>query len=628
MSAKDQFSLIIQRCIDTPDQVTSEIQFDPDAFERSALDDDAISVTSAALFQIGTMAFLLFDAQGKRLDVDAPDWIPRLRNFDEIVTRASRVSFNGRLMSMMDQRGKRLHILWAPLAETANWNLPTNIRSAIQSSAADKVALVAGGVLNEGPLETAVRGFGLSNLQQRAVVAVIRTGNGPAAAARLGITHGTVRSALVQAARKIGQPNTPALVRTVVAAAFGIFPEDVNSSTLLTEMLQITPRQAQIALLISTGASREEAAAALRVSAAVVRKELEFIYANLQVQTAAELSRLIVEVQALRAFARATNGTPGFLDPTIEPARFAMRPNGCEMIGWSDYGPSSGRPVLVVHSNWACRAVPRELLLALQKGGWRPISIDRPGFGATHLGRSTPEDPFSQAVDDTLQIMDQQQIGTVAVVARAGTHFVQTLKAAAPERVGAVVLVSPTLHTDARSKRTGIMGALSEAFKSPRLTERFFRMICAQITLERIEQLTRAVVKGTAVDEALCTDPQFIRDRFRAVRPFAAGNLMGGIYEQGIISRGGFDFPELVVSDWTILQGDADNHNRIEDVRDFWKKLFPKAPIICVPGGGRFLTSSHAALVEKHLQLMFEVSAGIGLAAKDGADLKTELLPV
>lgn len=603
MAAKDRFSSIIQRLLETPEQVTAEIQFDREAFERSAFDDE-MSVPGTALFQIGAMAFLLFDAQGRRLDLEAPDWVPRLQSFDEIAVRASRVSFNGRLMSMLDQNGKLLHILWAPLAETTSWNLPTHVRSAIKSTAADKIVLVAGGVLDEGPLETAARGFGLSNLEQRVVVAVIRTGNGPAAATRLGITHGTVRQALVQAARRIGQPNTPALVRTVVAAAFGIFPEDVNSSTLLTEMLQITPRQARIALLISSGASREETAAALLISPAVVRKELEFIYANLQVQSAAELSRLIVEVQALRAFARATNGTPGFLDPTIEPARFAIRPNGNEIIGWSDYGPSSGRPVLVVHSNWSCRAVPRELLRALQKGGWRPISIDRPGFGATHLGRSTAEDPFSQAVEDTLQIMDQQQIDTVAVVARAGSHFVQMLKAAAPDRVGAVVLVSPTLHTNASSKRAGIMGAMKEAFKSPRLTEIFFRMISAQITLERMEQLTRAVVKGTPADEALCADPQFIRDRFRAVRPFAAGNLMGGIYEQGIISRGGFDFPELDVSDWTILQGDADNHNSFEDVRDFWQKILPRAPVICVPGGGRFLTTSHAALIEQHLQLM------------------------
>ena len=602
MSPKARFSSILQRLIDAPDEATAEIQLNLSAFEQAALQEQALSMTNAALFQVGAMAFLLFDAKGNRMPMESPDWVPDIRHFDEIVSRASRVSGNGRLMSLFANGGKLLHFLWSPIAETANWNLPQHVRAALESASADRLVLVAGGAADEGPLENAVRGFGLTSLEQRAVVAVVITGSGRAAAARLGIAHGTVRAALVQAARRIGQPNMPALVRTVVAAAFGIFPEDANSAALLTEMLQITPRQAQLALLISTGASREEAAVATGVSAAVVKKELEFVYANLQVQTAAELSRLIVEVQALRAFARAIDGTPGFLDPAIEPARFAIRPNGFEMIGWSDYGPASGRPVLVVHSNWSCRAVPRELLLALQKGGWRPIAIDRPGFGATHLGRSTAQDPFSPAIDDTLQIMDQLRIDRIAVVARAGTHFVQMLKAAVPQRIGAVVLVSPTLHTNASTSRSGIMGTMKEVFQSPRLIEMFFRLICTQMTLDRMELLTRAVVKGTAVDEALCANRQFIRDRFRAVRPFAAGNLMGGIYEQGIISHGGFAFPDLDVSDWTILQGDADSHNSFDDVATCWNALLPGTPVVRVPGGGRFLTSSHAALVEAQLR--------------------------
>ncbi len=601
--AKDgRFASVFQRLLDAPDAATAEIRSDPGRFEKHLLEAEYGAVPNAPLFQIGAMAFLLFDAEGRRLPLEAPGWVPAVQHFGELEQRAARVSPDGRLMSLPGSADAPIHILWAPVGETDHWNLPQLVRTAARSAPVARVALVAGGAADEGLLETAVRGFGLSTLEQRAVLAVVRTGNGRAAAARIGLTHGTVRAALVQAARRMGQPNMPAVVRTVVAAAFGIFPEDASSSTLLTEMLQLTSRQAQLALLVATGTSREDAALALGVSPAVVKKELEFIYAGLQVQSAAELSRLIVEVQALRAFARAADGTPGFLNPVIEPARFAIRPNGRELIGWSDYGPASGRPVLVVHSNWSCRAVPRELLQALQKSGWRPISIDRPGFGATHLGRSTAQDPFTPAVEDALQVMDQLQIGKIAVVARAGTHFVQMLKAAAPTRVGPVVLVSPTLPTSASERRSGIMGTMKEVFQSPRLTELFFRVICAQLTVERIEMLTRAVVKGTEADEALCENPQFIRDRFRAVRPFAAGNLLGGIYEQGIISRGGFAFPDIEVSDWTILQGDADNHNSLEDVERFWGRILPGTPVVRVRGGGRFVTSSHAEMVAEHLQ--------------------------
>src|SRR5690606_31304293 len=111
---------------------------------------------------------------------------------------------------------------------------------------------------------------------------------------------------------------------------------------------------------------------------------------------------------------------------------------------WSDYGPASGRPVLIVHSNWSCRFVPRVFAGELQRRGWRPIAIDRPGFGGTSIGSASVENPFDQAVADTLQVLDAARVGTVPVVARCGAQFVHALKVAAPDRVGPVVLVSPT----------------------------------------------------------------------------------------------------------------------------------------------------------------------------------------
>ncbi len=602
MERSSRFSVLFQRLLDAPEQALAEIQTNPAGFEEQVLAQaDTSGPLNAGLFQMGAVGYLLFAPDGTRLRLEAPDWVPAARSFAELETAAIARSPTGRLIALPGTDGRRLHLLWAPISEAMAWNLPERVRLAAEDSAA-RIALVAGGALDQGSLENAVRSFGLPDLEGRVVAAVVRTGSSRKAAANLGIAYATVRAALSQAARRMGQPNMPAVVRTVVAAAFGIFPGDAHGPALLADMLQLTLRQAQIALLVANGVSREDTAHAVGASPAVAKKELELIYATLGIASAAELSRLIVEVQALSILARATDGGPGFLDPAIEPARFTVRPNGREIIGWSDYGPASGRPVLIVHSNWACRAAPRDLVRELQRNGYRPMAIDRPGFGATHIGRSSAEDPFAQAVDDTHQIMDQLRLDQISVVARAGTHFVHMLKARAPGRVGSVVLVSPTLKTSDSHQRSGIMGTMKEVFQSPRLIELFFRLISAQLTFSRTEQITRAVVKGTAVDEALCDDPQFIRDRFRAVRPFASGNLIGGVYEQRIISHGGFIFPPINVQDWTIIQGDADSHNSFDDVVSHWGRLLPGTPIVRVPGGGRFLTSSHPALIVAQLR--------------------------
>jgi pimeloyl-ACP methyl ester carboxylesterase/DNA-binding CsgD family transcriptional regulator len=601
MVRDSKFSAVVQRLIDSPEEATSTIRADLATFEQQVVaEEPGHPMFNAALFQMGAIGFLLFAKGGERVKLETAAWVPKVPSFASLEAAATRRSPDGRLMAIASEDGALLHMLWAPVTEALEWNLPPAVRRAIDEGA-DRIALMAGVAIGEGPLDSAVRGFGLPDLERKVVSAVVRTGSSRAAATMLRLSYATVRTALAQAARRMGQPNMPAVVRTVVAAAFGIFPADAGGATLLSDMLQLTPRQAQIALLVGGGVSREQVADAVGASTSVVKKDLELIFASLGVASAAELARLIVEVQALSILARATDGAPGFLDPGIEPARYAIRPNGRESIGWSDYGPGSGRPVLVVHSNWACRAVPRELLRELQARGFRPISIDRPGFGATHLGSSTPEDPFSQAVDDALQILDQLRIDEICVVARAGTHFVQMLKARAPGRVGRVVLVAPTLPTSVSTRRVGIMGTMKEAFQSPRVTEIFFRVICAQLSLARIDQLTRALVKGTAADEALCEDPQFMRDRFRAVRPFASGNFLGGIYEQRIISHGGFAFPPLDVADWIVVQGDSDSHNSFEDVAAHWGRLLPGTPIVRVQGGGRFMTSSHPGLIAEQL---------------------------
>ncbi|WP_310473927.1 alpha/beta hydrolase [Sandarakinorhabdus sp.] len=611
MNPDARFAPAFQQLIDAPAQSLADLQVDPAGFaERTLAGEQQQLVANSALFDERMLAFLLFDAAGHRVPFETQAWAPAAADFAALVKNAIQRSSNPRLMALEqageqtgEQAGGRtLHLVWAPLAETAGWNLPSRLRALIEKCGSGRLVLMTGGG-DEGPIDAAARGFNLTDLERRIVAAVVRTGSARDAAQQIGVTYGTARDALADAARKMRQPNMPAMVHTIVAAAFGIFPDQTDSAELLSDMLQLTKRQAQIALLVATGLSREETARAIGASAAVVKKELAVLFAHLGLSSAAELARLIVEVQALRIFTRSTDSAPGFLDPVIEPARIAVRPGGRESIAWSDYGPASGLPVLVVHSNWACRAVPRPLVRALHAKGFRPIAVDRAGFGATHPGRLSAQDPYSQSIDDLLQILDMMGIERTAVVARCGAQFVHMLKAHAPDRVGPVVLVSPTPQTSAECRRNGVAGAIKEAFyRSPALIELFFRVVSAQMTIERIENLTRSIVKGSACDEALCENAEFIRDRFRACRPFAAGNLAGAICEERVISHGGFDFPSIAVDDWCVVQGDDDIHNGVADVERHWRPILPNSPFLRIEGGGRFLTSSHPEAIVNVLE--------------------------
>lgn len=602
MARQGDFAPIFQRLIDEPAASLKALREDAEAFEKAIIsEEDGQHLARAAIPYRGFLGFMLFDGKGNRFELDEPDWVPNFPTFEAMMQEADIRSGDGRLICLPTGSDRLIFALWAPFGETNRWNLPANVRAAGESRAKCRIVLVAGG--GGGPIDTAASAFGLNNLQQRVVAAVVRSGNVRDAAKVLGISYSTARETMGAAARRLSLPNTPAVVKAVVSAAFGVLPGDFDGANLLIDMLRITPRQAQVALLISSGLAREEVAVAVGTSPSVVKKEMELLFANFGVQSAAELSRLIVEVQALRLFARSIDAAPGFLDAAIEPSRFAVRPNTMETIGWSDYGPASGKPVLVVHSNWSCRAVCRSLLVELQQRGWRPIAIDRPGFGSTQLGRSTREDPFTQAVADVLQVLDSNRIQRIPIIAKCGAQFVHVFKSVAADRVGPVVLVSPTPQAGAGGRRVGIVGTVKEAYmRRPRLIDFFFRMICAQFTFQRVEQLTRSIVKGSPVDTALCDDPQFIRDRFRALRPLSTGNLIGGIFEEHVISHGGWDFQPLAVDDWVILQGEQDIHNSVEEVASYWGKVLPLTPLVTVPDGGRFITTSHAKLVVDELE--------------------------
>lgn len=601
MARSRSFAPFFQRLIDDPQAALEALRVDPAGFERSIIDEEGGRlVANCAIPTHGALGAILFDEAGLRVSYsDDQAWLPTIQSFDDIPAARER---QGRLITVPGARDFPVHALWAPVADTAGWNLPPALRLKCEQHSGGRLLLMVGGVADEGPLDAASRAFGLTDLERRVMKAVARTGSVRSAAAILEIGYGTARDTVQAATRRIGARNLPSAVRTLVAAAFGVQPDEGDSATILSDMLPINERQARIAASIANGMTRHEVAAALRVSAAVVKKDLEIVFSTLGVSSAAELSRLVCEVRALRLFTRSTDGALGLYDPVSEPTRLTPRAAGNGIIAWSDYGPRSGQPVLVVHSNWCCRSVPRPLVASLHRRGFRPIAIDRPGFGLTDVGRSTLAEPFGQAITDVTQILDQLGIAKLPIVARCGAQFVMAFKKAAPERIGRVVLVSPSPQTGADGLRKGIVGVVKEAFyRSPRLIEFFFRIISAQISFARVETLTRAIVHGQPADTKLCDDPTFLRDRLRAIRPLSTGRMTGAILEEHVVSHGGISFPVINELDWVVLQGDHDSHNSYSEVHSYWSHFLPSARFVRVPDGGRFMTSSHHELITEAL---------------------------
>lgn len=114
-----------------------------------------------------------------------------------------------------------------------------------------------------------------------------------------------------------------------------------------------------------------------------------------------------------------------------------------------DFGPSNGRPLLLVHGTAAWSGTWFELVPALQAAGWRVIAVDLPPFGFSDKRTSTDFSRPAQA-RRLLAVLDARHVESAHVVGHSfGGGPALELALAAPARVRGLVLVDAALGLQA-----------------------------------------------------------------------------------------------------------------------------------------------------------------------------------
>jgi len=478
-------------------------------------------------------------------------------------------------------------------SQASSWILPREIRDRPELAGGHVVILATITSLRATPLKAACETFGLTGLQTRVAMATMRCGTIKQAAAQLGISYDTAREALSEAMRRAGVDRLPALVANLASLAFGVLPQGAGVP-LLEDIWGLSPRQAALAGLIAEGLPREAAARSLGMSQASAKKELLRIYEGLGVSSAAALARTVVEAQALSCTTAATRGYVALAHEHAEPLRMMPREDGSR-IAWSDYGPASGKPLLVVHSSMTSRPVSRRLVAALQAQGCRPIAIDRPGFGMSDpIGGMGPgrHDPFAAAVPDVLSVCRKLRIASLDIVARGGAQHL----------LDRVVLINPDPHTEEQGRRSGPLGAVKEAyFRNPRLVAVMARLIAAHLTPERLARMMERSFASSPPDKEALRDPQVLSDYYRAVRMFAAGRVAGYVNEQIAMATAARPSPRSGCHRWKVVIGEHDTLHDPGDVRAYWQGILPGAAFVDATGAGRLLALSDPQRVARIL---------------------------
>lgn len=594
---------ILDRISTDPEGVTAWTARDPQEAGRWFLERTAgASAAPGAVIDAASLGAAAVDGDGRVIAEtalfavngggDLIDWeaVRAARQGDQPVVRAASMGPDETLQPVLIAYGNR--------RAAASWQLPDAVRAPVEAGLA--VAVIASFAPPEGSLRRAAAAYALTGLQERVCSAIIATGDIRSAAAACGISYATAREAASGAMARMGVGKLPELVTRLTEVAYGLLP-DPGREALLIDMWGLTLRQATLAHLVAGGRTRDEAARAMAISPAVAKKEMDAIFRALDVGTAAELARSLAGMGAVAAMLRATGGSVGSLDPAFEPLRFALRPDGSR-IAYSDYGPAGGRPVLVVHSSMTTRIVARNLVRALQARGFRPVSIDRPGFGLSDLREGDGRGPFEQAADDLAIVTERLGVTRWDVVARGGAQAVHAAARAYPALFDRVVLVNPDPQTDAEGRRSGPLGFFKELYwRNPALIRAGARVLANQLTRERLASILGRSVKGSPPDEEAVANPALIDDYHRSVRAFATGRIEGYVAEQQWFVSGRPPEPIAGTHRWHMLIGAHDTLHDPDLVARYWGRVLPDAAITIVPGQGRMLALAAPELVVEAL---------------------------
>ncbi|HVK81097.1 MAG TPA: alpha/beta fold hydrolase [Verrucomicrobiae bacterium] len=575
----------------TPDAIVDAWIADPKRAESYDLAQTIADTAPWPLLSRTMFAIAIVGANGARIWSDArfTAWAPP-EAIDPAAITATRTTGLPRSTAAIDANDQPLVLVYLPAHDGGPFLEGRRIEPG-------QIVVVALSLAHDSDvLLDAARAYGMTEREARVAAALVRHGSLPRAAGACAISYASARDAIAACLRKSGAARQSELVSLLTQQA-GYLPTDRDGAArALRDIFGLSAREAELAMLLSEGHTRSQAAAAADLSESVAKDVFERVFIALGVSSAPQVSRvaaeafaasLLPQIPAHIAWNDAVHGEPLRLIPRRDGGRIAL----------SDFGPPNGEPVLIIHSSATTRHPARNLVRALQAQGFRPLAIDRPGFGLSDMHQSEP-DPFHAAAHDMARLCEILGLAKLNILARGCVHAALAFAHLYPAQCARIVALNPDAPIDAQSKREGVLGAAKHAvWRRPQFVEQFARIVSAQATPKRVTQLIRASMRSSPPDLAVFEDEHELADYHRAVMLFATGRVSGFIAEQRAFADG-VDARALTdASAWTILIGAHDPLHHADDMLAYWRPRLPRAHFQTIPDAGRFLHLSHPQAV-------------------------------
>ncbi|MDB5470044.1 MAG: hypothetical protein JWR84_1604 [Caulobacter sp.] len=441
--------------------------------------------------------------------------------------------------------------------------------------------------------QRAAQAFGFTPLEARLAEALLDAPNLNEAAERIGVGRETAREALKKAMRKAGARRSPDLVRRMMDLMSGMGAPIGDVEAVLRALFGATPAEAKAAARFAEGMTAREVAAALGVKEATVRGQLKAVFAKTGVNKAKDLVRLTVEAGALTAFTEASETVVEPVDPDGRTRIISLSDH--RRVAFVDYGPKGGRPVVIFHGYSTGRILPLNFVALLHRAGYRPLAVQRPGFGLSDPA-PTQESHLEVQADDLAAVLDALKLRKVDVMIRDGSTAAGLAFAARHgARIARGLLMNPRAPRDVERDHRSLIGAVSRSMlKFPELIVPLGEMLRRQTRTDLLTRTVRRTLESAPGDRTALDDPLVLARVLRDTRGMSARTIAGWAAEMAVYAFG-WTLPPVIGGDrWNILfcEGlDWPVHMQL------WQEAFPEAPIRKLPLAGFMAYYTHPAEV-------------------------------
>ena len=285
------------------------------------------------------------------------------------------------------------------------------------------------------------------------------------------------------------------------------------------------------------------------------------------------------------------------LEPADPNGRLRVVASGDRRIAVIDYGPRSGKPLLVMHGATTGRRLPPALVVALHARGYRPLVPQRPGYGLTDVAAL----PYlEQSADDMARVLDALRIDRAKLLIRDSSTPAGLLFACLhPDRVTAGIAVNPKWPASAENRPsvrlpTSMMGVLSRAFmENPHMIDLVGEILRRQTRTDLMEKVMRQSLSHIPCDVQALKTPGVMESLVRDAQAMFARSSAGFAAEHRAFVAG-WEVPSNVGGDrWTVAECD---NLLLPEAQVIWGGL-PNVRFRVIDDAGLLVYFTHPTLV-------------------------------